>query len=215
MAKKRNLSPERLPKTLYKGACVGLQEYLYFRHLKGLIRNETQRIQDIDFDFINVKGGSSHEVAKRADRASVGEFEKIAVFDYDGKHIEFINALDLCKEKKIIAGYSNYSFDLWLLLHKQCYTKVVLASDDYAADTKTTFNLAPEADIKSELVIAQLLNQITLADVKTAIAHAVQIVAINHRAIPPYRTNRSAVFFDNPDIALHVFIDEVLKHAGV
>jgi CRISPR/Cas system-associated protein endoribonuclease Cas2 len=215
VAKRRFDAPKRRKINEYRGACEGSQESMYFVHLKRLIQKEEQRKYDVQFSLICTKGGSPLIVAKRADVALAGEIERLAAFDYDGKHDEFIDALDFCKEKEIVYGYSNYCFDLWLLLHKEIYMKVVTNASSYESEIRSVYNLPEEADIKEEVIVEKILSQISLDDVRRAVVNAEYIVADNKQVKEPHYTNKSEKFYDNPDLSIHRFIEKVLRDVGL
>jgi hypothetical protein len=215
VARKRYQPPERRTINEYRGACEGNQENFYFKHLKELINREEQRKHDVNFSFICTNGGSPLVVAKRADVAYAGSFERFAAFDYDGKHEEFISALDFCDKKKIICGYCNFCFDLWLLSHKIKFLKGVLTAQGYEAEVRSTFGLPAEADIKGAAVIKQILSQISLEDIRKAIKNAQYIIQDNNQVKVPQFTSKSIKFFDNPDLSIHIFVEKVLKDAGL
>jgi hypothetical protein len=198
-----------------RGACEGNQEDWYFNHLKGLIKREDHRKHEVNFNLACTNGGSPLVVAKRANAASVGHFERLAAFDYDGKHQEFIGALDFCKNNKIVSGYSNYCFDLWLLLHKTRYMKSVSNANDYEAEVRIVYDLYEEADIKKESVIKQILLQITIEDVHRAIENAEYITTHNEQVKDALFTTSSVKFFENPDLSIHKFVAKVLHDAGL
>lgn len=215
MAKRRFDAPRRRTINEYRGACEGSQERMYFVHLKGLIKREERRKYDVQFNLICTNGGSPLIVAKRADVTLAGEIERLAAFDYDGKHGEFIDALDYCKAKRIVYGYSNYCFDLWLLLHKERYMRVIANANGYEAKIRSVYNLPEEADIKEEVFVKQILSQISLDDIRRAVENAEYIVIDNEQVKEPRYSNKSEKFFDNPDLSIHRFIAKVLEDVGL
>ena len=94
---------------------------------------------------------------------------KYLVFDYDGKKDKYEEAIDLAIENKIELGYTNYCFDLWLILHKEDYFDIVQNQDAYADKLRQVFGLAADANIKKEKRVTEIVNQIGLSDIKNAI----------------------------------------------
>ena len=64
-------------------------------------------------------------MVERTIQKSIGKENKVSVFDYDGKKDKYEEAIDLAIENKIELGYTNYCFDLWLILHKEDYFDIV------------------------------------------------------------------------------------------
>ena len=62
-----------------------------------------------------------------------------------------------------------------LLLHKQDFRKSVFRNDAYVTEVRKAYGLKKTDDIKQEKIIKDILSQITLEDVKTAIRRAEQI----------------------------------------
>ena len=91
---------------------------------------------------------------------------KYLFFDYDGKKDKYEEAIDLAIENKIELGYTNYCFDLWLILHKEDYFDIVQNQDAYADKLRQVFGLAADANIKKEKRVTEIVNQIGLSDIK-------------------------------------------------
>lgn len=215
MAKGRFAHPERRPINRYLGACEGLQEKLYFAYLKQLIRGIANRSHDVEFDIINTHGGSPLVVAKRAYGAATGRNTRVAAFDYDGKTADFAEALDYCRKNGIVTGYSNYCFDLWLLLHKRMHLRTITSLADYEDIIRVAYGLRADANIKEQATIAILLASITLDDVRAAITHAKGICVNNSANRQLQRTPGAMEFYENPDLSIHVFVERVLREAGL
>lgn len=64
------------------------------------------------------------------------------------KKKRYEEAIDLAKENKIELGYSNYSFDLWLLLHKEDYFAVVPNQKEYEDEIRRVYGLPAEERYK-------------------------------------------------------------------
>lgn len=66
-------------------------------------------------------------------------------------------------------AYSSICFDLWLVLHKKFVNRSARSAKEYIVDVREVYSLSKEANIKSKKIMEQILAQITLDDVKTAI----------------------------------------------
>ena len=86
----------------------------------------------------------------------------------------------MANENHIVLGYSNYCFDLWLVLHKKEYDGTVQNQDGYADVLRSVYGLEPDANIKKEKRVRQIVDQIDLQDVKLAI-HRAESIADNNK----------------------------------
>lgn len=115
-------------------------------------------------------------------------------------------------KKHVYHAYSNVNFDLWLILHKEDFTRPVASNDAYVPDVRRIYRLGREADIKEINVIDRILHQITLDDVRSAIHRADAI-----RSAKPSsdaKTIHGAICYGNPDFSLHTFLRTVLMEVG-
>jgi len=114
--------------------------------------------------------------------------------------------------RHIYHGYSNVNFDLWLILHKENYTRSVIRTDSYVADVKRVFGLESIEDIKNRTTIVKILNQITLDDVKKAIKRAENIR--KRKLSNDARRIGQTKVYQNPDFSIHDFLRNVLLDSG-
>jgi hypothetical protein len=216
--KNRHQSSQRRQNQVYQVACEGSQEELYLRHLKKLINQCESRAYNVDFHSYCCGGGNPLAVTIRAGNITVYDINsqpRIALFDYDQKDYSFQQALDYCKEKKIIPAYSNLCFDLWLILHKTRFERCVNQSGQYAPTLRQIYNLPAETDIKEANVIQRILDQIQLRDVQQAIENTLIICQNNEETGEPRFTPRSMRYFSNPDLRIHQFVKKVLDQVRV
>ena len=112
----------RRPQFLCIVGCEGKnQERIYFDKVAELVNCVEERTHDLVFDYAEPYGGNPKCVVERTIQKSIGKENKVSVFDYDGKKDKYEEAIDLAIENKIELGYTNYCFDLWLILHKEDY----------------------------------------------------------------------------------------------
>ena len=182
--------------------CEGQQEEMYLKYLSRLLQTDKRRIT------FTIRQGLPGDIQKQR---SI-KYDKAVLFDHDGNTVAFRNTLNTCIKNKCSHAYSNRNFDLWLLLHKQDFSSSVSDNQTYKKDIRNFFNLDAEADIKSEKVINQILNQITLPDIKDAIQRAQRI---REQKIPS-DANRigSIIYYDNPDLSIHEFIIKVFSECN-
>ncbi|MGE5558508.1 MAG: RloB family protein [Bacillota bacterium] len=217
-AKQRFIAKERRPVVVYRGAYEGKeQERQYLYHLKSLIFSCEGRKRDVDFIFVSACGGGPISVVERAVRVPLfypREQTRTAIFDYDGKTEEFKKALDCCKDQDIEYTYTNYCFDLWLILHKKRFIRSIVNPKEYEREIKTLYNIPPNADIKSHGIMERIIAQITLSDIKFAIQNGQAISLHQDQVGTPLFTDKSIKYYNNPDLLIHRFVEKVLKDTG-
>lgn len=153
------------------------------------------------------------EVAKiNTLEASSTSVPKIAVFDYDMNQVEFEKKVKICKETRII--YSNLNFDLWLLLHKQNYTKKVQDNGAYAKLIKSKYNLETSSSIKSKASMEKILKQIEIEDVKRAIAYSNNIMN-NKLESDKIFVKRGFCYYENPSMNINEFFKELFEELNI
>ena len=142
------------------------------------------------------------------------ESKAIRFFDYDGKKDKYEEAIDLAIENKIELGYTNYCFDLWLILHKEDYFDIVQNQDAYADKLRQVFGLAADANIKKEKRVTEIVNQIGLSDIKNAIQRGKKISEDN-QGKEANKTPKENRYYDNPDTQMHVLLQFLFAKVGI
>lgn len=189
---------EKINKT-YLCFFEGNQEEKYFKHFSGLVKRE---FENVTIKFKEV------EKLKTLPTAST-LIPKVAVFDYDNNKKEFEDKVKMCKKGKIYIAYSNLNFDLWLLLHKKSFNKVVTNNDDYVGLIRKEYGLGKTDKIKKESNIDKILEQINLEDVKFAISNADKIMQKKEEHGKIICENY--VYYNNPSMSIHNFLKDILE----
>ena len=127
---------------------------------------------------------------------------------------EVEEAIDLAIENKIELGYTNYCFDLWLILHKEDYFDIVQNQDAYADKLRQVFGLAADANIKKEKRVTEIVNQIGLSDIKNAIQRGKKISEDN-QGKEANKTPKENRYYDNPDTQMHVLLQFLFAKVGI
>lgn len=205
----------RHPQLLCIIGCEGAnQEKLYFDKVQNLVNNIETRAYDLLFEFAEPFGGDPKCVVQRVVAKSIGKQNKGAVFDYDGKKAKYEEAIDLAMENQITLGYTNYCFDLWLILHKEDFFDSVNSQDDYAEKVKQVYGLRGDANIKKKEQVELILNQIDIENIKAAIARA-ELITSNNLAKEANKTPQEHEYFDNPDTQMHNMLKSIFQKVGV
>lgn len=142
----------------YLCICEGQQETMYLAHIARLLTRFPERV--VKF---NTTIGPPSELKKHYE-----EYDSAALFDQDGCQNAFEEGIRVCQaldrlgqrsrsKKHVYHAYSNVNFDLWLILHKEDFTRPVASNDAYVPDVRRIYRLGREADIKEINVIDRIL----------------------------------------------------------
>lgn len=205
----------RKPQFLCIIGCEGKnQEKIYFDKVAKLVNCIESRTHDLVFDYAEPYGGDPKCVVERTIQKSIGKENKVSVFDYDGKKDKYEEAIDLAIENKIELGYSNYCFDLWLILHKEDYFEIVENQDAYADKLRQVYGLPADANIKKEKRVTEMISQIELDDIKNAIQRGKKI-SENNQSREGNKTPKNNTYYDNPDTQMHVLLQFLFEKVGI
>lgn len=215
MSERRNIK--------YFFSVEGDTEELYFQHLKKLILEDENRIANPVFQI------EKCPPSKCVKKISVIHPCKItAVFDVEDNAVEhrkrFENTLKemkasekLGKSIKYELGYSNIDFELWIILHKKDLFYSVGSKSQYLKNINEVFGTKFEGlrEYKKEKSFKQILSQITLNDVKTAIIRAETITNQRKSEGNSIKTCGYEWFDKNPALSVHNVIKKILSECGV
>ncbi|MFR1448945.1 MAG: RloB domain-containing protein [Beduini sp.] len=152
----------------------------------------------------------------------LGDLKIVHIFDFEDLQNESAfkdtlsamkNATKIKKKVKYILGYSNYTFDLWIILHKSCIMGRKSHRSSYLSDINRCYNTQFEsmAEYKEETNFKRLLNCLTLEDVVYAIANAKKIEQQNLRDYQKLNHCGYEYYRENPSLNLHEVIRDILK----
>lgn len=182
---------------------------MYLKHVSSLLQDFPTRT--VNF---SIKIGNADEL-----KNVYVDYDKVCLFDHDFNKGEFENNLKTCLQlnrsrKKNSAvvdhAYSSICFDLWLVLHKKFISRPAKSPKEYLDDVRDLYSLPNETDIKSKKAMEQILAQITLEDVKTAIRNAERIRNSKMENDKFYVNN--TYYYNDPDFSIHIFLKRYLKN---
>lgn len=134
---------------------------------------------------------------------------------------QFKNVIDQLKQAKNIGkniiykfGYSNYTFDLWIILHKSNCFGHKSHRNQYLNDINHAFhkNFNDMNDYKREQHFKECLNQLTLENVKEAISRAKTIMRTNQENGYTLHQYKGYSFYkENPSLMIHEIIEKILN----
>ena len=151
------------------------------------------------------------------------------ICDYESNesvHVEkFRNILSEMKEAKdqkgikYSLGYSNFTFELWMVLHKRACNGTFSHRTQYLAPISQAFGEKFEdlGHYKREDNFKRYLSKLTLQDVKDAIRRADAICAVNESdekcKLQHYKGY--AFYKDNPALSIHEAVRIILSESGL
>lgn len=207
-------------------------EQLYFMHLKGLINNSDTNTYKLS---LNVKVGSPFECVKRIaprimdknNKKDIPYFHIQDIEDYydvaqRNKFFAIIKEMKSVKKEfgiKYELGYSNYTFELWMLLHVTDMTSPVQSRGLYLDSINKYFKCNYEGigEFKNNVEFQKILDKfVTLDSVRQAICRAKKIVQNNSCNLKETDRWGGITFFkDNPDLSVHKVVETILNVCGV
>ena len=197
-------------------------ENLYFRHLAKLINNSERNRYNLSVD---PKKTSPLKMAKRVGYKR--QFSKLPfvhiqdIEDYydDYQKSKFYSLInDLREAEELLEtsyelGYSNYTFELWMLLHVADMNYSVASRDKYLEPIKKWFNRDYKniGEFKAEIEFQSILDSyVTLDSVSSAIKRAEKIIREKDgKGLEEYKGFK--FYHDNPDLTVHMVVKKILN----
>lgn len=209
----------------YYVSVEGETEKWYFEHLKKLINQCDDALFKVKMEPRVKKSPLSFVKAL----AAPYEIKAFHICDYESneeEHVrQFKKMLIELKEanrikRKIIysLGYSNYSFDLWMILHKRQFIGPLPHRKSYLKGINDVYNEHFQFldDYKEEANFKRILSRIDLSDVKRAIQNA-DYIRKKHAENGDVMDEYAGFLFyrDNPDLTINECIKQLLEECGV
>ena len=210
--------------TQYLLTVEGWTEKWYFEHLKYLINASPKTKSKVKWEPKIRK--SPYKYAKPI--PDLYPIQAFHICDYESNdqvHVEqFEKILKELKEARKIKknilyelGYSNYAFELWMILHKIPYLTSVADRTKYLKGINTAYNENFQFldDYKEERNFKRLLSKIDIEDVKRAITNANAIRFYNEGAHTLVENFGFKYYKDNPDLTIHKCVEKILHTCGL
>lgn len=120
------------------------------------------------------------------------------------------------KEKKLqyTLGYSNFTFELWMILHKSDCNRVLTHKKQYLDLLNNAYgtDFLSLKRYKEKDEFAKCLNKLTLQDVCDAVRRADKLMAANERDDKPKTQYKGFSYFtNNPSLTIWEPIRDILK----
>lgn len=214
---------------LYYFSVEGYNEKWYFKHLQKLINNSDESKYNVQFD---IKIDRSPLSRKKSINVPVFSGQKLRLFhivDYesnDPEHVkQFSGLLDELSEirKKYKAynyklGYSNFAFELWLILHKSGNIHQVQDRSRYIDQINSLYNtnFQKMKSNKNQKTFERLLEQIGLEEVKRALANAEKVRKYQEDIGNRLMELKGFKYYrDNPDITVNECVKKIFDDCSL
>ena len=121
------------------------------------------------------------------------------------------------KQIKYSLGYSNISFELWLILHKEPCNKQFISPKQYLPILNRTFDEDFQAlkEYKKEDNFKRCLSKLSLDDVKQAIKHANDLMKQKEQDCTIIKYKGIKYYKDNPALNVHEHIQKILEDCEI
>lgn len=127
------------------------------------------------------------------------------------------DAQKLGKKVKYQLGYSNFTFELWMILHKADLYSSKANRKDYLTPLNMAFGEHFESldEYKQEKNFQRVLNKLTLNDVKDAVCRSRLIMKRNEETISLQKYKGYSFYDHNPSLSVWESIEKILKDVGI
>lgn len=204
-------------KLLYFFTVEGPSEKRYLEHLQKIIN---QRLTDLSVEF-KIWIDKSARACFNNRRLTIDTYAHFWDREEENKQIEFQDVLNNINNNAIADNifycYSNLSFELWLILHKEEYTAPVSNKNVYTNKIRTLYdiNVRSHTDVTKEKNFSRLLAQISLNDVLMAIRRADRLRQSKQNVCSPfefYASSGKIVYYpSNPDTLVQEVVKKILQ----
>lgn len=153
------------------------------------------------------------EVIHVCDIESNGEF-------HVAKFHNILKEMSEAKKQKNIKyqlGYSNFTFELWMILHKKdCFSQFT-DRKQYLIPIQQCFNEKFEdlGHYKNESAFKRCLSKLTIDDVKLAVKRADKIAKYNIENKKLIKLSGYSYFNENPALSINEVVKRILTECGI
>lgn len=200
----------------------GETEELYLNWLEKKINSFERSKYNVKFD-VKVEKNPKRRVKQIN---TLNKIDILHVIDYEEenndplfqKSLTYMREAEGLKKVKYHLGYSNYTFDLWIILHKNPYFSTVSHRKNYLSVINRTYNCGYESmdEYKEKRNFNKILEQLSLQDVINAIERAETIERNNNQNGYRKVSYRNYSYFkNNPSLNLHEYIKKIFDEIKI
>lgn len=208
----------------YHFTVEGETEEWYFKWLENLINNNSNSTYRVSFKCKKEKNPykyiKSVNITQKTNIYHVSDYESD-----ESQHVkQFQDTIDNIsranksgKSIQYTFAYSNFTFDLWILLHKMDFLGSVSYRHQYIEKINKAYNenFLNMKDFKHEKNFKRCLKKLNLTDVITAIERSKIIMDNNKKNKKTSKYNNFEYYKDNPALLVHEPIEKILIDCGL
>lgn len=204
----------------YTFSVEGETEKWYLEWLENAINSSDASVYNVSFKT----------TVSRSPRKNIKNYNAIStdrifhICDMEGpddtSRRNFILILDEMKEAssskgiEYRLGYSNMTFELWLILHKQDCSGHHSSKTEYLRFINSAFSESFKSlsDFKKEINFKRCLERLNLSEVKNALQRANRIMNTLDSDGAPRKEYKGYLYYeDNPSLSIHLVIEDILS----
>lgn len=195
-------------------------ETFYFERLRELVNNSNRFDKTLSIDC-RVKSPQKMAKSVTPFGGKLDIYHVVDVESLDASHLaRFTGIIDDMKKAEKLGKhisyhlcYSNFTFELWLILHKRDLRAQLSDRSQYLSYINNVFDEHFQSldDFKREADTKRCLSRITLDDVEAAVRRATAIMDINVRYYQPAEYKRVHYYRENPSLSVHEVVVRMLK----
>ncbi len=206
----------------------GNTEKFYFQHLQKLINESPDAKCTVSIKCeVSQKPTSAYKKLNNIGKivvchvcdveSNISEHQK----KFQGTIEELSNATKIPGIKKAELYYTNFTFELWLILHKDDCFNVYSHRSQYLKPLNSAYKTEFENlnKFKAENNVKKCLDKITLPDILKAIKRAKKIMEDRKEySQPKHLKNKKfeiVYYEDNPSLNIHILIENILTACGI
>lgn len=217
------MQSNRLPNNKFRFLVEGECEERYLKYLQNLINADKKIKETVSFEI--VVGRKPQSVVKRI--PTLGNMVITQLVDYESKEqsdentfkatLDDMHSASKLKTIKFALGYTNLTFELWLIWHKRDWFGRVSTKEDYLKILNQAYGTDFESlrKYKQKDNFQKILNKITISDVIDAIQRAEATRKKNEKELRAQVYKKYRYFRDNPDSSVQESIKMILSKAGL
>lgn len=209
----------------YYFSVEGETEKWYLEWLQKTISSDSRSKYNVKFDFKIERD----PVSRLKNLSPIGNIEITHIFDMESEatdHEEgFRSTLERMKEaqrlgKNIVykLGYSNLTFELWMILHKadcnggktNCKKYIPDLNNAYGEKFKDLQEYKNEDNFKK-----RILQNLTIEDVISAVKRSQAIMKVNEEICKLKNHEGYEYYKENPSLTVWEIIDKILRECGI
>lgn len=203
----------------------GETEKWYFEWLQRTINTTDNALYKVQFDCKIEKDPLKR--AKSLVLTSPTEIYHISDYESneDSHEKQFKETMDrlstaskIGKQIRYKFGYSNFTFDVWIVLHRSDCNGAYIYRRQYLQAINTAYNkrFGNMDDYKKEDTFKTLLNSLNLSNVLTAIGRAQSIMNRNRENGYPLHEYKGFKYYnENPSLMIWEPVEKILKDCGL